>query len=171
MLVSALVGGTFRAPPVSWIVTAPGPAGTLAAFAAEATLAFVLMLVVLITANRRSLMRFTGLAAAALVTAFITFEAPLSGMSINPARTIASALPSGSWMAAWIYLTAPPLGMLLAAEAYLRLARRPAVYCAKLNHQTTRRCIFNCRHGEVAQAADPRAQCAPTAAVPAAVGE
>jgi hypothetical protein len=38
---------------------------------------------------------------------------------MNPARTFASALPSGIWTAMWIYFTASPIGMLLAAQGYL----------------------------------------------------
>ena len=50
--------------------------------------------------------------AGALVALYIIFEAPLSGMSMNPARTVASALPAHVWTDAWIYFLAPPLGML-----------------------------------------------------------
>ena len=52
--------------------------------------------------------------AGALVATYIMVEAPLSGMSMNPARTLASAAPAGVWDAVWIYFIAPPLGMLLA---------------------------------------------------------
>ena len=49
--------------------------------------------------------------AGCLVATFITFESPLSGMSMNPARTFASALPSGIWAGFWVYLIAPPLAV------------------------------------------------------------
>ena len=42
------------------------------------------------------LMRLTGVFAGCLVALYITFEAPLSGMSMNPARTVASALPDNT---------------------------------------------------------------------------
>ena len=70
------------------------------------------------------------------------FEAPYSGMSINPARTVASALPSGVWTACWIYFVAPMGGMLLAVEMRRALFQGAQVACAKLNHHTDRRCIF-----------------------------
>jgi len=38
-----------------------------------------------------------------LVATYITLEAPFSGMSMNPARTLASALPAQVWTAVWIY--------------------------------------------------------------------
>jgi len=85
---------------------------------------------------------FTGLFAGILVATYITLEAPLSGMSMNPARTLGSALSAHAWTALWIYFTAPPLGMLLAAEAYLRVQGAQRIFCAKLHHQNTKRCIF-----------------------------
>jgi hypothetical protein len=55
-------------------------------------------------------------------------------MSMNPARTVASALPAASWQHVWLYFVAPPLGMLLAAEVYLRTHRSRPVLCCKLHH-------------------------------------
>jgi aquaporin Z len=114
------------------------------AFAAEAGIAFVLMTVILIVSNRPKLNSLTGLCAGALVALYITFEDPLSGMSMNPARTFGSALVGQIWDSIWIYFTAPPLAMLLAAEVYLRVAGARRVLCAKLHHQNSMRCIFCC---------------------------
>ncbi len=80
--------------------------------------------------------------AGVLVATFISIEAPLSGMSMNPARTFGSALSGGIWDALWIYFTAPPLGMLLASELYVRTRGLGAVICAKLHHHNNKRCIF-----------------------------
>jgi hypothetical protein len=63
-------------------------------------------------------------------------------MSMNPARTLGSALFARDWTALWIYFLAPPAGMLAAAEVYLRQRGREAVFCAKLHHQNRKRCIF-----------------------------
>jgi aquaporin Z len=82
-------------------------------------------------------------------------EAPISGMSMNPARTFGSALASQLWTSLWIYFMAPPLGMLLAAEVYRWQKGAPAVICAKLHHHNDKRCIFRCGY-EVARAASPR---------------
>jgi aquaporin Z len=127
---------------VHYAVTRPGPPGLLAAFVAEALISWILMTVVLTSSNRLSLARYTGLFAGLLVAAFITVEAPLSGMSMNPARTLGSGFWAQDWTAVWIYFTAPPLGMLLAAELYLRRHGRDRVFCAKLHHQNEQRCIF-----------------------------
>ena len=127
---------------VHYAVTRPGAGGTAVAFVAEAMISCILMLVVLTASNHRRLARFTGLFAGLLVATFITVEAPLSGMSMNPARTVGSGFWAGDWTALWIYFTAPPLGMLLAAEIYLRRYGPARVFCAKLHHQNDQRCIF-----------------------------
>jgi aquaporin Z len=144
LAVLALLGATFADPPVSYLATMPGVAGTAAALLAEAVISFGLMLVILLAANTPGLMRLTGVFAGCLVALYITVEAPLSGMSMNPARTFASALPSQLFDALWIYFVGPAAGMLLAVEAYRLIRRTPDVVCAKLNHHTHRRCIFRC---------------------------
>src|SRR5919199_3389894 len=150
LLVAFLLGERFTAPPISYVATLPGREGAAVAWLAEAAISFVLMLTVLAASNSARFMRFTGVFAGTLVALYIGFEAPLSGMSMNPARTLASALPGGLYMGLWIYLTAPPLGMLAAVQT--RRALRLTVRCAKLDHHSHRRCIFRCGH-----AAEPQA--------------
>jgi aquaporin Z len=139
LLVAALLGDAFLRPPVGAVATLPGPAGTLTAFAAETTISFALMSVVLALGRSPRRGRYTGLVVGAIVALYITFEAPLSGMSMNPARTLASAIPVRSWQGLWIYFTAPLAGMLLAAEVHVRATTRRRG-CAKLCHQFP--CIF-----------------------------
>jgi aquaporin Z len=143
LVASAVLPGFIADPSVNYVVTVPGALGSGVAFVAEVGISLGLMTVVLAVSNSSRLSRLTGLCAGALVAIYITLEAPLSGMSMNPARSLASAIPAELWTAFWIYLTAPPLGMLLAAEIHVRLRARP-VRCAKLNHDTSRRCIFRC---------------------------
>ncbi|MFQ5683049.1 MAG: aquaporin [Candidatus Binatia bacterium] len=116
------------------------------AFLAELVISFILMFVVLAVTNSRNMARFTGLFAGTLIAIYVIVEAPFSGTSMNPARTLGSALPPQIWTALWVYFTAPPLGMLLAAELYLRLKGAHQVFCAKLHHQNNKRCIFRCRY-------------------------
>src|SRR5262249_36104831 len=139
MIASALLGNIAAHATVEYAVTIPGAAGVGAAFAAELMISFLLMTVVLTVSNTARLARYTGLFAGALVATYISVEAPLSGMSMNPARTVASALPAHVWTALWIYFAAPPLGMLLAAQLYLRRKGALAVACAKLHHQNNKR--------------------------------
>jgi aquaporin Z len=112
------------------------------AFVAELAMTIVLMLMVLLTAASSRFDRYTGIFVGALVATYITLEAPISGMSMNPARSFAPALFAGNWTALWLYFTAPPLGMLLGAELYLRLRRDRSVPCAKMHHRNSQRCIF-----------------------------
>ena len=143
-----LFGSLIAHPKVNYVATVPGPSGEAVAFAAEVIITFILISVVLRVSNTANLARFTGLLVGALVMTYISIEAPLSGMSMNPARTLGSAAPAGVWTALWIYFTAPPIGMLLAAEVYLRL-KGERVFCAKLHHHNTKRCIFRCNFGEL----------------------
>jgi aquaporin Z len=150
-LVAVFARDLLAHPNVNYAVTVPGAVGPGFAFIAEVAIAFILMLVVLTASNHARLGRFTGLLAGLCVALFIAFEAPHSGMSMNPARTVGSALIPGIWNSLWIYFVAPPLGMLLAAWLYQGLGPRAA--CAKLHHQNSRRCIF-CEH-QAGREADP----------------
>lgn len=139
-LVALVASPLLSHPSVNYAVTVPGPGGPWRAFAAEVAISFILVLIVLTLTNHSSLARFTGLVAGACVATFITFESPLSGMSMNPARTLGSAIMPHVWQSLWVYFTAPPLGMLLAAELYVLCKCR--VTCAKYHHQNQFRCIF-----------------------------
>jgi aquaporin Z len=141
LLVTALAGHAFSDPPVSYAATLPGPKGPAAAFAAEFVISALLMLTVLSLSTFARLAPFTGLIVGCLVATYITFESPLSGMSMNPARSFASAAPGMLWHHLWIYLTAPLLGMLGGAQAFLITAGTRRVLCAKLLHPLGVRCI------------------------------
>jgi aquaporin Z len=138
-------------PAINYVATIPGPPGVGAAFLAEGAISALLMLTVLTMSSSAPMARWTGAAAAVLVTAFIAVEAPLSGMSMNPARTLASAAFAGT-SHLWVYFVAPPLGMLASAELVVRLGVARRVRCAKLHHdgvgRTRARCIFDCGHPE-----------------------
>ena len=140
------LGNLLADPSVNYVTTVPGENGLAVAFMAEAFISFILMMTVLVVSNTKRAAHLTGLAAGALVFIYISFESPLSGMSMNPARTVASAAPAHLWTALWLYFTAPPAGMFLAAELYSRVKGRSAVACAKLHHRNNERCIFHCNY-------------------------
>jgi aquaporin Z len=131
-------------PRVNYAVTTPGFHPARVALLSEFVISFLLMAMVLLVSNSRRLPAFTGVFAGVLVAVYIMLEAPLSGMSMNPARTVGSALAAHMWKDWWVYFTAPPIGMLAAAEVYLRLIGADNVICAKLHHTTGKRCIFKC---------------------------
>ena len=143
LAVRALLGQAFTLPPVLSVITVPGADGVEKAFWMEMLISFLLMSVTLVVSSRPASMRYTGLCCGVLIASFVTFEAPFSGMSMNPARTIASAAPSGIWTGAWIYFVAPVGGMLMAALTFRLIGREP-VQCAKLNHDTGAPCPFLC---------------------------
>jgi aquaporin Z len=143
VLVASLAFGALLADrATNYAATLPGSRGVGVAFGAEALITFVLMWVILVVSNHPRRAHLTGLCAGLLVALYIAVEAPLSGMSMNPARTLGSAVFAGDWTGLWIYFVAPPLGMLAAAELYLRRRGRDAVFCAKLCHAEGVRCVF-----------------------------
>lgn len=143
--VALALGSGFRDAPVSWVATLPGDAGPAVAFLAELGISFGMMAAVLVATSLPRVAPWTGVVCGCLLAAYIAFESPLSGTSMNPARTLASGLPSGHLRGLWIYLLAPPLGMWLAAELVLALRAGARVHCAKLDHAADYRCIF-CGH-------------------------
>jgi aquaporin Z len=146
LVASALLSMWIADPTVHYVATVPGRYGNVIAFAGEVAITALLMFTVLLFASDPRRQRYTAFAAATLITLYITFEAPLSGMSMNPARTFGSALLAQDWRGIWIYFTAPLLGMLFGAELFVRRAQR-AGFCAKLDHDERVPCIF-CHHGE-----------------------
>jgi aquaporin Z len=146
-LAAFIFGTALTAPPTEAIVTKPGAAGIAPAFAAEAAMTFVLMMVILYVSNAKpQIARFTAVCSGALVATFIVLEAPISGMSLNPARTFASSAVANDWTALWLYFVAPPLGMLAAAATYTRLHGTHAVKCGRIHHAPQFHCIFRCGH-------------------------
>jgi aquaporin Z len=143
LIASVILGKAVAHENVRYAATLP-LRGSGIAFFAEVFISFGLITLVLNISNSPRLAHFTGIFAGALVATYITLEAPLSGMSMNPARSLASAAPAGLWSFLWIYFTAPPLGMLLAAELYVRTRGKKRVFCAKYHHHNSKRCIFRC---------------------------
>jgi aquaporin Z len=136
-----------------YAVTEPGVRGSALAFVGEVTISFVLMLTILVASNRETLARYTPYFVGFWYATFIFLEAPLSGMSMNPARSFAPALHASYWHSLWLYFTAPTLGMLLAAEVFLRARGGVYPYCAKLHHANNKRCIFH--HGTAPRPVKP----------------
>jgi aquaporin Z len=146
-LASALLGSRLAHTSVSFVVTRPGQWGSLVALVGEIVISAILMAVVVMLGGSR-LARFTGLVVGLLVATYITVEAPISGMSMNPARSFGSAWGAGQWDGFWIYVAGPLLGMSLGATLAARARPRPA--CPKLHHPVSQRCIF-CGHAPAEQ--------------------
>ncbi|HLK21376.1 MAG TPA: aquaporin [Bryobacteraceae bacterium] len=148
-IANVFIGSMLRHSTVNYVATTPGPRGALIAFFAELVISFVMMTTVLNVSNSKRWSRFTPFVAGALVALYITVEAPFSGMSMNPARTLGSALSAQQWTALWIYFTGPPAGMFGAAQLFRFRRGLHRVFCAKLHHHNDQRCIFRCNYGEL----------------------
>jgi aquaporin Z len=105
---------------INYVITTPktSPNGIMTAFLCEIALSFAMLTMVLTVSNLPKIAKYTGFFVGVLVSLFITFEAPLSGMSINPARTFGSAFWANNWTSIWLYFVAPISGMQLAAWLY-----------------------------------------------------
>ena len=114
------IGNAFAHPDVKYGATVPGPQGALIAFAAEFVISFLLLFVILVAINSTRLKKLDGLFGGILIALYLMFETPLSGMSLNPARTFGSAMTAQRFDALWVYFFAPTLAMWLAVEVYMR---------------------------------------------------
>ena len=117
-LVALIFPVWMRSPEINYVITVPGKAGIAVAFIAEFFISFLLISVVLFMGLSQRWKPYIPYVVSVLIIVFITFEAPLSGMSMNPARTFASAIVAGDWGSFWLYCTAPVLGMLVGELIY-----------------------------------------------------
>jgi aquaporin Z len=129
-------------------VTAPGIWGWVGAFGAESCITFAMMLLVLESSNRPQLKRYTGLFCGMFLAFLILVESPISGTSLNPARSTGSAVIAGGCYNLALYFIAPLLGAQIAIAAYRRGSKARPVACAKLHHppaghRGADRCIMN----------------------------
>ncbi|MBA3582517.1 MAG: aquaporin [Gammaproteobacteria bacterium] len=96
----------------------------LLAFGLEIVISSILMLSIFYVIQQH----FSRIKSAALIGSVVGLAAflvgPLTGASMNPARSLGPALISGHFQHLWIYLTAPILGMLLAVPACQKITRK-----------------------------------------------
>jgi aquaporin Z len=118
-IMQRLMGSILTNPPVNSAITVPGKNGSWWALVIELIIAFITMSMVLFTSHNNTLKKYTRIFAGCLVCTWVIVAGPISGFGMNPARSLASALPAGIWTSFWIYLFVPFIGMLLAAEFYL----------------------------------------------------
>ncbi len=124
--------------------TVPGLGGPVAAVAAEVAITFLVVTLILNFVDRVNIAQYTGAAAGTLIAFLVFVEAPVSGTSFNPARSLGPAVISGDYSYIWIYLAPPLVGALLAAWLFQRF-RRSTTICAKLyHHKDEHLCIFKC---------------------------
>lgn len=112
-------------------------------FLAEVSMTCLLVLAIFIFVSSDRLMHWTPLMTWLLVATMVWLESPISGTSLNPARSFGPALVSWFWQAQWLYLFAPPLGAILAVGVFRLLTfGEHELLTAKLFHVPNYRCIF-----------------------------
>lgn len=110
--------------------------GLAAAFFGEAITTFVMVFLLFFFLRQRGLKHFAPALFPPLYAVMVWLEAPVSGTSTNPARTLGPGIVAGEWHGWWIYWLGPLIGALLAVGVH-RLARRwPRLEVAKIHHFT-----------------------------------
>jgi aquaporin Z len=105
--------------PASATLGATLPVGNaVQSFVLEAILTFILMFVILsVSTGPKEKGVMAGIAVGAVIALEALFAGPISGASMNPARSLAPAVVSLRLDSLWIYLTAPVLGALASVAA------------------------------------------------------
>lgn len=95
----------------------------LQSFVLESVLTFILMFVIFGSGlDRRAPVGFAGLAIGLTVALEAAFMGPITGASMNPARSFSPALIAGIWQHHWVYWIAPIMGAQLAVIVYRHLS-------------------------------------------------
>lgn len=107
--------------PDNTLLGATIPAGSpMQSFALESVLTAILVLVIFnVSTGEKEKGSTAAIAIGGVVALEAMFAGPISGASMNPARSLAPALVSGHTEGLWIYLTAPILGALIAGFLHL----------------------------------------------------
>jgi aquaporin NIP len=92
--------------------------GIANSFVLELICTFFLMLVILMSISDERSKPFAAIAIGGTVGLEALFAGPMTGASMNPARTLGPAIASGNFEGIWLYMAAPVTGALLAVVAY-----------------------------------------------------
>lgn len=119
-------------------VTVPG------GFVTEIGITFVLALTIFVFVSGEKIARWTPLAIWVLIIGIVYIESPITGTSLNPARSFGPALVGNVWQHQWLYWVAPPCGAVLAVLVFrFKGVGQRQVRCCKLFHPLhPRSCIF-----------------------------
>ncbi|KAF3789202.1 putative aquaporin NIP-type [Nymphaea thermarum] len=131
LLGSVMASGTlhllFDVKPSDYFGTAP--AGTaVQSFAIEIIISFILMFVISgVATDTRAIGELAGIAVGATILLNVLVAGPISGASMNPARSLGPAIVMGHYEGLWVYIIGPPLGTVLGAFAYnlIRFTDKP----------------------------------------------
>lgn len=124
---AALLAALFGSHALPLGASHPGPGfGALTAMLCEVVLTFTVMITILMTGHEKAEVgKQSALAVGLAVAACGFFAGPISGASMNPARSIAPQILGGSYGIVWIYAVGPLLGAALAVIAHRAICGRP----------------------------------------------
>lgn len=123
-IMSFVMGAFLTEPPVNFAVTVPGKNISITEAATMETFTAFLMIAVVLFVSDTRFKNAVPYASAVLVGIYVYIAGPVSGFGMNPARTIASAVPAHMYTDFWLYMLCPTIGMLLAAELYLFIKKK-----------------------------------------------
>ena len=109
-------------PEISQFATTQPQISVIKAFALEVIFSFFLMFVIIsVATDSRAVGMMAGLAIGTTVTICAFMGGPLTGASMNPARSLAPAIFENQFDSLWLYLLAPIVGACLAAFTYEKI--------------------------------------------------
>jgi aquaporin NIP len=115
---AALLAAVWPGQPADLGTTLPS-VGTGSAFVYEVVLtAFLMFVIMAVATDTRAVGAAAAIAIGGTVGLDALFGGPVTGASMNPARSLGPALVSGELQDLWLYLLAPPLGAAVGALAY-----------------------------------------------------
>ena len=115
---AALLRVTWSGTPAALGATVP-TVGSAAAFTYELVLtAFLMFVIMAVATDTRAVGAAAAIAIGGTVALDALFGGPVTGASMNPARSLGPALMAAEWTDLWIYLTAPLAGALVGAGVY-----------------------------------------------------
>jgi len=119
VLAMVVVDGAYPTGSEVGVTQLAGGTSTFDALVLEVVMTFVLALVILAVAVGRSdATPIVGLLIGGVVAASILVIGPLTGSSLNPARSFGPQLVLGEWKDAWVFWIAPPVGAMIGALAF-----------------------------------------------------
>jgi aquaporin Z len=151
LLAREVLGYPLSAMPVRYVITVPGRYGGSIALLFEGLFSALLMLLILFSANRRRLVKFSPVFVASATVLYFLIGPSIAGFSVNPARSFASALFARTWYGLWIYFVGPIAGMSIVALVWRQINGASSVYCAKVFHDCHSTCPFQCEFHRLQQ--------------------
>jgi aquaporin Z len=114
------------------------PAGPdMQSFVLEALLTAILMFVILcVSTGPKEIGVMAGIAVGGVIGLEAMFAGPISGASMNPARSLAPALVSGNLASLWVYLAGPVVGAAMAVPVWQIIRGSNNQLKAEVSHAT-----------------------------------